>query len=345
MLVHILAACAKKKVDLPTAGLAMRELLPETPDVLATEWLERASAIKVRYDANQLYRSPAWNYVLQARAALNSVSAAKLTIMSAGFGLVDEADTLPPYSASFSPGPDCVAEHIIGDITETPAQRHKEWWRIINHHRTGTITPIADLSQRLVAETVYVVVGGFDYISAVEPDLVQLIDTCGNDHVIIISAGTKPGVVDAKLRSSLIYVGGGRLPLTANQQLLAVISRQIEDSAQLTPAGFQQLSGWTPPEHPAPIVPMRGPRKATARTPREDSPRGRQLRCDDNMIREFVQGYLAQGNKPVMTKVLRAFRDTGNSCAQDRMAQIIQDVLVAESTQDATAADTSAAVT
>jgi hypothetical protein len=213
--VTLLVACTKRKQAplLPTGHFGSLPPQPTAP-ALAAHWLRTTAAARERRPVRALYAGSGWRCALRAAARGRALGPCELRVVSAGFGLLRLTDTLPAYSASFSAGPDRVADHL-------PAQtairhRHQEWWAAVNTVRGRGPAPLAALPTEQL-----VVAVGREYLAALEPDLLRRVRERGPAGLHLLCVGAARSALPDQLRPCLLpldltverLLGGPRVTL------------------------------------------------------------------------------------------------------------------------------------
>lgn len=181
--VVLLFACAKRKCAVPIPPAIFSDLKPAEVKLLATQWLANTASLTPKFAAIELYRGASW---VVYRDVLKKLPNSQGYVVSAGFGLVSlTASRLPPYSATFASGEDCIADTVIAPGVQTRSAKHRSWWNALTQSQSSCC---ADLAGRY-PQACFVVVGGNDYIEALQDDLGRLRKYCGSERLFIICAG------------------------------------------------------------------------------------------------------------------------------------------------------------
>jgi hypothetical protein len=175
----------------------------------AREW--RGAARRAALEAvavPTLYKGSYWQQVLKLTDALG----ADLRVVSAGFGLLDSRDSVPPYSATFAGG----SEDSVPQARSSAGRR--EWWR-----RMGGSASLRRLLRS--ARGPALVVLPESYLSVVEPDLAAVVGSGAPRRVLVFStrllprwarvAGLRWHHVDARATRVLGVGVGALLPAVA----------------------------------------------------------------------------------------------------------------------------------
>ena len=227
--IALLVSCTKKKRIPVSDELRFSSLERKSVHQLAKDWFDRTQRAKTCCPANKLYCGPSWSASLDALAVgLKRFSLIDLYIVSAGFGLLRFDDSLPSYSAAFSCGVDQIAKQVAsGDSIQI---KHRSWWREINKVR-GTMASRA--FNEIVNHDYIIVAAGTEYIQAMKDDLEKMVKLLENDHLYIISTGTKAEKLDSAAASCLLPINSsaerifGRPRLTLNQRILKWLVSEV----------------------------------------------------------------------------------------------------------------------
>lgn len=172
----VVTACTNRKKAPPALGLRAETLSCGEASVVANEWLDRLSAVSGTIQARHLYAGRGFQEASQAAAGL----AAKLIIISAGLGAVDEAARVPSYALSVTGGSsDNVLTRIDCAITS------REWWGMV----TGGSPFSTSLAEAVASSDGAVIVAlSESYLSMVDGDLAALDPDCFSRLRIITRA-------------------------------------------------------------------------------------------------------------------------------------------------------------
>ena len=260
--------------------------------------------------AAQLYAGAFWSVVSELPAiARERGIAASLFVASAGYGLVSAEAELKPYSATFSPGPDCVAADPIG--RDSRALGLRGWWRQLSswngprgHHGPRRVEQIA---KRRPGASILVIASPV-YVRAITDDLLAAAEALRRPESLVIVSSVSgfpdelakhlvPSV--ARLRSRL---GGtlGSLHARTARHLLKEASLPFDASALRTK--YERI--------------------AARATPLESNSRERRT---DSEVRAFIRSQLKKDSKSC-TALLRVYRDSGFRCEQSRFRNLFTQV-------------------
>ncbi len=283
-------------------------------------WLRRLAAVEApAIPARDLYAGDHWRVSLE----LADIAAARgfrptLWVISAGYGLIESAARVHPYSAAFSPGhPDSVLHR---DYPGSVAEGFARWWvGMANWVGPGdgrAPRTIADLTRRHPRAT-FVVIASELYLNAVRADLIRAAEMMGSratDAMVIVSAGTKEFgpladnavPLDARMQAVL---GGARRSLNV-RMARSLLSR------------MRPGVGWS-------AIRAQCARELEKTEPCTCAP-GRP-KCSDEDVMQFIRRALRDragfSGQPSATAMLRQFReDEGRACEQKRFSRLFHQV-------------------
>jgi len=178
--VDLVVPCSKRKQGPTHKAISFGELFPRrSAMVLAQSWLRHAQGACPRRTTPDLYAGNGWRQALAAYSAAQRMGPCRLWVMFAGFGLVGLTEPLPVYSASFSEGPDRVADRLL--VPESLTERHQAWWAAINSARDSGPSPLQGLPGELCLLAV-----GSDYLGAIKEDLIRRVENRGTHSLLIV---------------------------------------------------------------------------------------------------------------------------------------------------------------
>jgi hypothetical protein len=239
-----------------------------------------------------LYRGQQWqaSLALWTRAS-GQFAAVDLWVASAGLGLVAASESAPSYSATFSPGPDRVADDTEGC---------RKWWSTLLDAR-GAPT-LVELRARYDA---LLVVLSTAYLQVADVDGVV-----GDEHVAVVSSTPATGagrVSSSGLRDAL---GGSDQTLNARAAAAFLAVRAGAPLGSATAA--DRWEAWADRRR-------RG--REQGRTPLTDAEVRLRIRrwLDDPPGRSAVRPV---GRPPAATRMLRHLRDEGSACSYERFLRL-----------------------
>jgi len=260
------------------------------------------------FPAIDTYSGGYWSVVRSLNSSFaKSLAAARLWIVSAGYGLISPADEIIPYGATFAPGqPDSISPVSSGSSAECSS----EWWRLLSKWRPSGIQSDAPRSVAgLISkqpEAANLLILSPDYFRALRSDLCQALKIISDPQKLIIltSDDRSPGElagntirIDARLQ---VHLGGARSSLgirTAQAVLQELEGKPITvDSFRMAMASLVEHHG---------IVQVYD----------------RQPQTDEQVL-EFIGTEISQGGSFSSTGLLDKFRSSGRQCERKRFQKL-----------------------
>lgn len=311
--VHIVASCADRKRTGLTPEVQLRSIRGREPEERLERWWSALSAQGgSRIAARDLYVGPYWSTVrdlpkLDARRGLNT----HMWVASAGYGLVPESAAIRPYSATFRAN---VADSVVRSDDARRGFRAKMWWEgLARKPLLGWKGPrrISALAKKDPRASI-LVIGSAGYISAMEDDLMGVLEVHGSSERLVIVSGD-PGVCRDELRASWVESNarlqprvGGSLPA-----LHARVAREILNEAPRFGLRASALKArWARISERSPEL------TKPVRTPSSD---------DD--VKSFIRESLHKDPSLKHTRLLRELRSGGRACEQARFRDLFQQVV------------------
>ncbi len=305
---HVVLSCTARK-RAPEPGFPRLRNVGWAPVADRVQrWAALVSAAPCRCVAADLYAGEYWQagMGLAARCALDART--RVSVVSAGLGLVGLHDEVPHYGATFAAGhPDSVLNALDSG---TNHQVRQHWWDGLT--RSGVLgrhhpRRLADLAEHGSDASVMVCIGR-SYLEAVAADLADLVKRLGDpERVMIFAAGTPLAGLEecwvpapGRLRLAL----GGSLSSTSVRAAMAVLA----EGSPLPPNVHSARS-------------ILGTLAARAgELPSFD----RRRQCDDVIV-EWILDHLEEAPNTNKSAALRRFRDCGNACEQARFGRLFDD--------------------
>jgi hypothetical protein len=306
--VRLVVSCSARKSASPLDGLLARDL-PETVNtvVRAKEWIRRLEqASGPLLVPSDLYRGEQWTVVsgLPTEAQQHGW-AADLWVASAGYGLISTRAPLRPYAATFASGhPDSV-------VLQTGPLRLSAlrlWWQALTAWHGPELGAPRSLRELAASRPVspMVVALGATYLAAITEDLIAARHELAHPSLLtVVSVGTHRSEflggnllsIDTAARELL---GGSCLSLNARlaRWIVATAGRHAFDASRVARLAAAALT-------------IDNPRTNPRRAPQPDA-----------TVLRFIQQRLAGRPRPRKTTLLRAFRDTGRACEQERFHRL-----------------------
>lgn len=255
--------------------------------------------------ASDLYRGEHWTVVRSMRATDPTSGAwSGVWIASAGYGLVPWDAYLKSYSATFESGHrDSVGVASMGGLTNECSR----WWTALSKWGGPVEAAPRTLVQLAQLEPLepLLVVASATYVRALQSDLVAAQRALARpDLLLVLSAGTRSA---DGLGASLLPVDG-RFQRVVGGSLLSLnvrVARWIAESAA---------------EHRFQLAAMRS--MFSAVPPLVARPRRTNL-SDDEVVR-YIADALRSDAKASRSALLRALRNQGLACGQQRFARLFE---------------------
>ena len=187
------STCSDRKAAVASGQVALRSVPPLSAGERARQWAKQLQlAATATTQADRLYLGPHWSASKRALdAACEAGLAAKMYVVSAGYGLYPVDALVTSYAATFSPGHrDTVPP---GNLDAEDRRNYlAAWWKSVAKHvrlpgvkiRTFAQMAAADPDQRIL------VVAGGHYLDAISQDLAESRPLLHDpDFLAVISAG------------------------------------------------------------------------------------------------------------------------------------------------------------
>ena len=305
---HVVLSCTARKRASEPGYPRLRNVGRAPVADRVEQWAALASRAPRRYVAADLYAGEYWQTGKEFVARAESAGRTRVSVVSAGLGLVGIHDGVPMYGATLAARhPDSV---LGASGSAAPSQVRQQWWdgltraAILGLHRPSRLV---DLAENEANASVMVCIGR-SYLDAVAVDLAALVERLGDPERVMVFASGVPlaGLEECwvPVPGSLRLALGGSLSSTSTRAAIAVL-------AEL---------GTSPPstERARSIV------GALAATAGELPSFDRRRQCDD-VILGWILDYLAEVPNGRKTAALRRFRDEGNACEQARFGRLFDD--------------------
>lgn len=119
----VITTCTnRKRKPVPAAQHASTLSKAAMPDI-AAHWMRRLGASDQYYPAADLYGGRAFQEAVLAAGLLD----ARLMVVSAGLGLIDATQSVPPYACTILiDAPDSISDRVTGDFSV------QSWWQALN---------------------------------------------------------------------------------------------------------------------------------------------------------------------------------------------------------------------
>ena len=197
MTLLVLVPCTASKRLLAPPELRRRALHGVSVPTVASDWLGRIRGACECVPAHTLYKGGGWSQAIRAqRAAIARGGHAK--VVSAGLGLVDWDQRVPPYDMTFTGGN---ADTVPGGET---AEGRAAWWDAI-----GGPDKLEDVMMDGGHDLVIAALSD-GYVDAVTPALVRIAGRLGAERVIVLACGVSP-FARAQLGGAWIQLEAARM--------------------------------------------------------------------------------------------------------------------------------------
>lgn len=309
-ILHIVSSCSDGKRGSIAASHRMRSYRQAGIDARFRAWWSTiTNADGSSHDAlaaSELYTGDHWavSRDLPARAHQQGM-AARLWVLSAGYGLVAADTPLLPYAATFQPRHEDSVSRVTG-IAQITEQR--AWWKLLTSQSyDGKETPrsISDLAQRS-PEGVILLIASPSYLFAVEDDLLNALPQFSDGGLVIVSSaarGLSPELEKRRVASNAQLrklVHGSLLSLHARVARWLI---QTEAEHRFDMHSVQSMVAKASSSVPLPT--------RYDRTP-----------STDEEVRRFLRARLHSVPRNSHTRLLREWRSSGRACEQGRFRSL-----------------------
>lgn len=186
----VITTCTNRKRKLISASLRISDLDAAPLSALATAWGKRLSAASERYPASTVYGGRGFQ---EAAAAANDLDA-RLLVVSAGLGLIEAENSVPPYACTVLIGAcDSVADRVMDGFSIGA------WWNTLR-----CASPFASPLARFVANDRGPILASLSeaYLSMIAEEMAALSpDALAR---LRIFTRTPPGRISPALRPSVM---------------------------------------------------------------------------------------------------------------------------------------------
>lgn len=291
--IHLLVPCSAKKSS--SAPEMMYISKHKTPNLSRSieAWVNAFNKVTDRCTASQLYSGQAFQYAQNLAKQHNF----KISILSAGFGLVTSDTKLPGYNATFASNVDKVL---------TP---HSSWWSAVCESElpgTSIFQYVKNHSQDK-----FVLCVGNEYLRAIQNDLLHVLESqaVGENQIVIIASN-----IPKKLQPfKSVFIRASRKVLQhpkATKCGLAITDRNITSIAthlfveqlRLTNRSFSAIIRALNKELENLTVPKRPSR----------------AKRDDNFILAFIEQGFRNHREVSQSLLFNLYKEEGNACTDTR---------------------------
>ena len=306
---NVFVTCTSTKRFLPVGNVLLREVNGSSMRERFSKWTESIQQSRsMAQSAVDTYSGGHWSVARTMNESFEGTGgAARLWIVSAGYGLISPSDAIIPYGATFTPGqPDSVSDPSGASSAEASVA----WWRILAQWRPPALPraaprSIADVVSRHPQATNLLVLPP-DYFGALLEDLRESLHRSADPgRLIILSSDGRLHAefpnnsikIDARLQT---HLGGARSSLGV--RTVRAILGELEDRAINVESARQAVAG---------LLSRHGVAKIYDRTP-----------VADGQVVQFVSDELSRNHSLSFTQALRRFRDAGFACEMKRFRRL-----------------------
>ncbi|MGY2129391.1 hypothetical protein [Blastococcus sp. SYSU DS0617] len=287
----VVVSCTATKRRPATRDAMVRHLSPGPLRV--QEWASKLNRLpeEQRLPLRTLYGGPMWQSALELESRAGNLGyAVDLWVASAGLGLTPADHLAPAYEASFSAGPDQVAEDRLG---------RRSWW---NDLRATDFLDRPTVDLRAIREQADQVLLALspNYLDPLRDQLVRLAD---DERVAVVSSHRPTETSPVSSRGLRQRLGGTQVTLNARA---AAKYLELTDGAPIGSASAHER--WT----------------HWSEGNRLSEPAARPALTDDE-VRTFIRQSLAI-RKSSRTPLLTELRRSGSACEQSRFARLYREV-------------------
>jgi hypothetical protein len=290
----VVAACADRKKLQPRDDLRLGSIAGDPAERLA-RWRDAVEhSDGARVPASKLYQGQHWRRIAEAVDFTRSHGwETRLWVLSAGLGLVAGDSKIVSYSATFANGR---RDSVWRGSADGPRAGTLRWWW--QELADDGLARLAASSQGPV-----VIVAGRTYVDAIAADLEEISSNrSSSSRTVVLSTGLDHPLglrYDHRVRAQV----GGTLG-SLNASLLRALARRPG------PHGWnrnrmQDVVDRLMSMGAAPVSPSRRP-------------------CSDAQVRDFLVAVMGSTPGISRSRALRAFRDAGMACSQERLARIFE---------------------
>jgi hypothetical protein len=305
---HVVLSCTARKRVSETGYPRLRSVGPAPVSDRVERWAALVSTAPCRHVAADLYAGEYWQTGMELASRADLAGQIRVSIVSAGLGLVGIRDEVPMYGATFAARhPDSVLA-ISGSTAHSQVRR--QWWdgltraAILGHHRPHRLVDLLEHGSNAGV----VICIGRTYVDAVAPDLIDLVDLLDDPRRVMIFAAGAPL---ADLEQCWVTVPGRlRLPLGGSLS---------STSIRAATAVLAELGTSAPDAEKARDI------VAALAANAGELPSFDRRRQGDDVVFEWILDHLADTPNGSKTAALRRFRNEGNACEQARFGRLFDD--------------------
>lgn len=305
MALHLITNCTSKKTKQLTESISISDI-QSREDIAAKEWVEKLSSESKTLPASELYLGDHWSRALEV---INYGS--KVSIISAGYGLISSSDNLCKYDATFSSGSVNSVSKLFKEASLSKS--NYQWWRLVNSLKSQGNNGLIDLYDSNPSDQ-FIISTSPAYLKVIEPELVKLAlsKKLSIYNTAIFSSNQRLNKslepffykVEDDLCAEL---GGSRVSL--NIRLAAHVIKNISDTANFA----TEVEGIY----------------REIRTKSEPAIKYDRKKLDDESVSNFIKNFLESSSKakPAASPILRELRNKGMACEQKRFKNIFESIM------------------
>jgi len=348
---HVIVSCTDRKTMTVPEALQLRHYRSNDPVGMHRRWVTALDAHTADpLEVRDLYSGDHWKQVRELVAGVRRAGRqAQLWVLSAGYGVLHETDTIHPYSATFAPnqsdvdmpvvldkGDQAIRDSVVPeDSFDDRRAALRRWWRYLTDR--GEMTPrrmVGSLRELLgdarARESNVLVVASPWYLDAVADDLGRGVDALARpvEQVSIVSLGGRRLANDRKCREPLdrflldFDTRVSRVVGGAQNALNARVARALVERIGDRPCSRQNME-----RELAQMMRGLDPLEVVQRIPMTDEEVLGWIR--QQIIHRVLPGFeaTAGGAYPAKSELLRDLRAEGKACEQKRFGRLYTTVL------------------
>jgi hypothetical protein len=273
------------------------------------DWTGRLEQVSMeRIPASGLYAGDHWKIALRIPEAATGALAVRLWVASAGYGLVSIETPLKPYSATF------IRAHAEAVAPAASQYTTRDWWREMSAWAPeGYSEPrtLGELTLSFTNNDVLLLAMSEPYAQALREDI-DAAESHAPGRVALVSVGLA-SAVSTSHPVSLLPVEA-RLKQTLRGAMQGV-------NARIAEAIVREHARWFPSTERLRAV-IREWVDAAPALPTYD--RAEQT---DEDVRQYIRERARAGAANSKSEVLRALRDSGRACGQERLGRLYREVI------------------
>lgn len=309
---HVIVSCSNRKTGSLSENLLLRNVPAESVCKRAKKWAKVLTLNKGNgRPAREVYSGNHWAVARELPSMSTENLRVQLWICSAGYGLLRDDAPILPYGATFTPGhKDSVAERTN---TVDFAEQLGQWWSALASclDKPSAPTTIEALVEMNPNDS-FLVAMAENYLWAVSKDLATASRQIQPDRIGIITSTKK--TLPGDLESFRIPVNHNLQPLVGGSLIsLNVRLARLAIRDALAAGGFSQhLLNSQFQERLDYSISISRPTRAAV---------------SDDYVMGFIRSQLKADSSFSRTRMLRAFRDNGRACEQNRFAGLYRRIV------------------